>query len=442
MPTIHSNQSNDSGLHIKLPRLAGFTLLEPLHEGSCGLIYRARQDRLGRIVALKLLPEWPPPTDVALERFNRASYVNAQAPHPNLLTLYDTGTKDGFHFVSLEYVNGQTLQKHLSTVGTSDERFALHVSVHVLRALAALHARDICHRNLKPKNIFLETNGNVRLIGTGLASCKTAFFSPHLDARPIGTPHFMAPEMIRGCYADPRSDLYSLGITLYVMCTGRTPFEKGAPLAVMSRHLTDVPDSLGQARPGMSPDFVKFVDTLMAREPEHRYQSAKAALEMAEALSRRFVEPQRLLPEMMQRPTGAPLPPLMVSARRRPLSDILRHPAAIALVSAVATVSVLAGMMALMSRYLSARQNPPAGAKPAPIVADADEFSRLLDQDADFTLPPETRAEAWATYIAKNPLAPPERVKIARQRLELFINQQNRRREQTQPTPQKQDLEF
>ena len=444
MPTIHSNQSNDSGLHIKLPRLAGFTLLEPLHEGSCGLIYRARQDRLGRIVALKLLPEWPPPTDVALERFNRAAYVNAQAPHPNLLTLYDTGTKDGFHFVSLEYVNGQTLQKHLSTVGTSDERFALHVAVNILRALAALHARDICHRNLKPKNIFLETNGNVRLIGTGLASCKTAFFSPHLDARPIGTPHFMAPEMIRGCYADPRSDLYSLGITLYVMATGRTPFEKGAPLAVMSRHLTDVPDSLAQARPGLSPDFVKFVDTLMAKEPEHRFQSAKAALELAEALARRFIEPQRLLPEMIARPAAAGAP-MAISVRRRSMGEILRHPAAIAMVSAVATVALLAGMMFAMSRYLSARQGASMAAPttPIPLTAEADEFSKLLDQDADFTLPPETRAEAWATYIAKNPQAPGERLKIARQRLDLFINQQNRRREQPQPAkPVKQDLEF
>jgi serine/threonine protein kinase len=441
MPTIHSNQSNDSGLHIKLPRLAGFTLLEPLHEGSCGLIYRARQDRLGRIVALKLLPEWPPPTDVALERFNRAAYVNAQAPHPNLLTLYDTGTKDGFHYVSLEYVNGQTLQKHLSTVGTSDERFALHVAVHVLRALAALHARDICHRNLKPKNIFLETNGNVRLIGTGLASCKTAFFSPHLDARPIGTPHFMAPEMIRGCYADPRSDLYSLGITLYVMATGRTPFEKGAPLAVMSRHLTDVPDSIGQTRPGLSPDFVKFVDTLMAKEPEHRFQSAKAALEMAEAMSRRFVEPQRLLPEMMARPNAGA--PMAISVRRKPISEKLRHPAVIAVISAVATVAILAGMMVLVTKFLSARSAAPLPASTVPITAEADEFSKLLDQDADFTLPPETRAEAWATYIARNPGAPGERLKIARQRLDLFINQQNRRREQPQPAkPAKQDLEF
>lgn len=143
MPAI--DKSSGSGLHIKPPRVAAFTLMELIHEGSCGSIYRARQDRLGRIVALKLLPEWPPPTDVALERFNRAAYVGAQAPHTNLVTLYDTGTADGFHYASMEYLNGQTLQKHLSVVGLVDEPFAISVAVQVLRALTALHSREICH---------------------------------------------------------------------------------------------------------------------------------------------------------------------------------------------------------------------------------------------------------------------------------------------------------
>ncbi|HYG78593.1 MAG TPA: serine/threonine-protein kinase [Planctomycetota bacterium] len=447
MPTIHSNQSSGSGIHIKLPRIAGFTLLEPLHEGSCGLIYRARQDRLGRIVALKLLPEWPPATDVALERFNRSAYVNAQAPHANLITLYDTGTRDGFHYVSLEYVNGQTLQKHLSQIGTSDERFALHVAVQVLRALSALHARDICHRNVKPKNIFVETNGNIRLIGTGLSSCKTAFFSPHLDARPIGTPHFMAPEMIRGCYADPRSDLYSLGVTLFVMMTGRTPFEKGAPLAVMSRHLTDVPQSLGEARPGLQVEFVRFVDSLMAKEPEHRFQSAKAALEVAEALYARLAEPIAVV-------AGTPLPnPAAISSciLQRPATakkswgvyaaEIIRHPAAISVISALATVGVLSLMMFLSHMVTGSRENltpEPAVATQMQLV-ETEDFAKLLDQENDFTASPEAGAAAWANYLSRYPQAPAIRRSVARQRLEFYINEQNKRR--PAPAPRK-ELEF
>lgn len=435
MPTIHSNQSEGSGIHIKLPRLAGFTLLEPLHEGSCGLIYRARQDRLGRIVALKLLPEWPPATDIALERFNRSAYVNAQAPHPNLITLYDTGTKDGFHYVSLEYVNGQTLQRHLSQVGSADERFSLHVVVHLLRALATLHARDICHRNVKPKNIFIETNGHVRLIGTGLASCKTAFFSPHLDARPIGTPHFMAPEMIRGCYADPRSDMYSLGVTLYVMMTGRTPFEKGAPLAVMSRHLTEVPASLGEARPGLSPDFVCFVDALMAKEPEHRFQSAKAALEVAESLYARYYEPLQRIPGVLPSPAAISScilqRPAALHTPKHRLSETLKHPVAIAVSSALATVVILAGMLFALTSFLNSRDKSTSGSAVETAAAqeyiEKDDFAKLLDQEADFAATPETGANAWANYMAKYSQAPSIRRAVARQRLEKYSAQAARR---------------
>jgi serine/threonine protein kinase len=427
MPTVHSNQAGESGLHIKLPRLAGFTLLEQIHEGSCGSMYRARQDRLGRVVALKLMPEWPPPTDVALERFNRAAYVSAQTPHPNLLTLYDTGTKDGFHYISLEYLSGQTLQKYLSLTGACDERFAVQVAVNVLRGLVALHSKEICHRNVKPKNIFLETNGTARLIGLGLASCKTAFFSPHLDARPIGTPHFMAPEMIRGCYADPRSDLYSLGVTLFVITAGRTPFEKGSPLAVMSRHLTDAPTALSDARPGLSKDFVGFVEALMAREPAHRFQTAKAALETAEALLCRFSEPAKLQPELI-------LPRAHHSGRYSDSlisKDRMRHAILVAGLSALGTVLFLAATVQIVTWY-TGKMQPAAAPILAPVSAEAEgdgirdsqesaEFDRLMQLDQQFQENPVSGAESWAGYLAKYPGAPRAVKTLAKMRMDLYL---------------------
>lgn len=455
MPTV--DKTSDSGLHVKPPRIAGFTLLELIHEGSYGVIYRARQDRLGRIVALKLLPEWPPPTDVALERFNRASYVSAQAPHPNLVTLYDSGTTDGFHYASLEYLNGQTLQKHLSVVGLVDEPFAVNVAVQVLRALGSLHSREICHRNLKPKNIFLETGGNVRLIGLGLASCRTAFFSPHLDARPIGTPHFMSPEMIRGSYADPRSDLYSVGVTLYVVTTGQTPFEKGSPLAVMSRHLTDAAVPLAEARPGLSPDFVAFVETLMAREPEQRFQSAKSALEAAEALARQYGGQHFALPE---------LPPLPAQPRPRPERaprsagpGRLSQPLAVALLAIAGTVMLLAGLWMLIKWALRPAVSPP----PAPAIAEQEqqpgvapgaqvpvaqvdgaekaEFARLVEMDDTFRANPVAGADAWASYLTRFPDAPAHKRAIARVRLDLYLGLDETRRK-PKPEPKPDQLDF
>ncbi|MCY3023420.1 MAG: serine/threonine-protein kinase [Planctomycetota bacterium] len=454
MPSIHPNLSSDSGLHIKPPRVAGFTMLELIHDGSCGSIYRARQDRLGRIVALKILPEWPPPTDVALERFNRASYVYAQVSHPNLLTLYDTGTVDGFHFASLEYVTGQTLQQHLAEVGASDERFATRLATQVLRALAALHARDICHRNLKPKNILLETNGGVRVIGLGLASCQTAFFSPHLDSRPIGTPHFMAPEMIRGCYADPRSDLYSLGVTLYVATTGQTPFEKGSPLAVMSRHLTEAAVPLAKCRPDLSEEFVSFVETLMAREPEHRFQSAKAAFEVAEALEKRQVpgapDVPRMLPSSASRAFAVGS---QEAGRRRGRLAPLRRALVVALASAAATALLVFVLLHVVTWFAGfkpaaapAPGKAPAAATPSgPVTVDgaeAAEFTRLLEMEDAFRAAPAAGADAWAAYLSKFPDAPSGKRKIARKMLDLYLNKEEQNKHKPRAEARPGELDF
>ena len=438
MPTV--NNKSDSDLHVKPPRVAGFTLMELIHEGGCGTIYRARQDRLGRIVALKLLAEWPPPTDMALERFNRASYVSAQAPHPNLVTLYDTGTAEGFHYASMEYLNGQTLQKHLSVVGLVDEPFAASVAAHVLRALSALHAREICHRNVKPKNMFMETNGNIRLIGLGLASCRTAFHSPHLDTRPIGTPHFMAPEMIRGSYSDPRSDLYSLGVTLFVLVTGVTPFEKGSPLAVMSRHLTDEAVSLASARPGLSPEFVTFVETLMARDVDHRFQSARAALEVAEALERRYKGRARLHPEMQPMLQQEPL-----LEYRLPKPSKLSHPAFIALAAALGTIFLVSGLWWFMAGGRKPGSlGDPAVPERAPIQVEGAEkakFDSLLEMSNPFHADPATGADAWASYLRAFPRAPASRRDIAGKMLDFYLDL-DETRQKANPARKGEHLEF
>ncbi|HYF49700.1 MAG TPA: serine/threonine-protein kinase [Planctomycetota bacterium] len=450
MATIHSqsDQSSDSGVHHKFPRISGFTVLEHLHEGSHSSIYRARQDRLGRVVALKLLPEWPPPTDVALERFNRAAYVMAQAPNSNLCTLFDTGTRDGFHFASMEFVAGQTLQRQLAQVPHTDESFAIHVGLQVARALVALHAKDICHRNVKPKNIFVETTGNIRLIGLGLASCKSAFFSPHLDAHAIGTPHFMAPEMIRGCCADPRSDLYSLGVTLYLMTAGRPPFEAGIPAAVMTRHLTDSPKSLAQQRPDLSPDFVNVVNLLIARDPEQRYQSARSVVEALEKLavkhrektaqSRSLLAPRAAAAAA---PAAAPQQQITMLPPEPSVQQHNQHAIVVAVMSAIATVVVLCvmalGLFWLWGGKGASPAPAPAKARPAPVAAplavekeealtaELREFRDLQARETEYTANPEAGADAWATFLNTFPNGDPVLQKQARERLDKYLRLMN-----------------
>ena len=460
--TIHSFQTNEAGTYAEFPRVSGFTILELLHEGSHSSVYRARQDRLGRPVALKILSEWPPPTDVALERFNRAAFVSAQVPHPNLLTLYETGTKDGFHYVSLEYVCGQSLQKYIAEVGPAGEPFAMQVAEQVLKALAELHDKEICHRNIKPKNIFVESNGNIRILGHGLASCKRAFFSPHLDARVIGTPHFMAPEMVRGSYCEPRSDLYALGITLFVATAGQPPFEKGPPAAVMARHLTDEPISLGDLRPDLSPEFVNFVHRLMARELEQRFPSARAALEAWEALPK--IKAAAGYPVLNLKPGGAqpagaantggakPIPASKsFSARsKKPANPILIAGGAASLTALLLAAGFFAASWAKNS---GANKPPPPIETLRPQFADTPKlpaeqgpesvlFGKLEEKDDAFLNTPTAGVEAWGDYLDKYHDAPVSRRAAAKAKLELYYMLVEKARHSERQHDQNKQLDF
>ncbi|MCZ7645808.1 MAG: serine/threonine protein kinase [Planctomycetota bacterium] len=268
-------------------------MLEKLYDGSVTTLYKAKQDRLGRLVALKTVREWPPPNNVILDRFNRATYVSAQVVHPNLAVLYETGTADGHHFAAHEFIQAQTLQELLAERTRVSERRAVWVGLQVARALGALHEKRVIHRNVKPKNILVEADGRVRLVGLGLAKVEAACFAKDIDAQTIGTPHYMAPEIIRGCCCDARSDLYSLGVTMYVMVTGRPPFAKGIPAAVMAKHLYEQPVPLREAAPDVSPEFVELVERLMAKCPHERLASAEKAAEILEQMARKHYRGKR-----------------------------------------------------------------------------------------------------------------------------------------------------
>ena len=459
MPTIHSKSdpSSGSGIFVKYPKITGFTVVDHLHEGSHSSIYKARQDRLGRMLALKLVPEWPPPTDVALERFNRAAYVCAHTPHPGLATLFDVGTRDGYYFATYTLLEGQTLQRHLGMVNQVDEGFATHVGLLVARTLAALHGNNICHRNVKPKNLFLESTGNVRMIGLGLASCKSAFFSPHLDTHAIGTPHFMAPEMIKGSCADPRSDLYSLGVTLYVMVAGRPPYDRGIPAVVMSRHLTDTPASLKEIRPDLSAKFVNLVEALMVKDPAKRVASAAEAAGMFEALSKKNSSFWRIAPLAVQKPTtptpfvpvgpaaaqiaGAAPSPVAepapaVSAEPMAAVKPARHMNPIVVAGAAATSAVLLvlGVMYAAQVYYGKTPTLHPHAQPEKALPDLPEavptvqadptmerdFNHLLEQSTVFEEDPAAGCKAWCEFLIKHPTVSQDSRTIAEQRLQIY----------------------
>ena len=438
-----------AGLPELRPQIGGFTLLEKLYDGSISTVYKARQDRLGRVVALKLLAEYPPPSDVVLERFNRATYVNAQVVHPNLVVLYESGTRDGYHFSALEYVPGQTVQELLHERGRLSERRSVHIGWQVARALCALHERGILHRNLKPKNILLDPNGRVKLVGLGLAKCDAACFSRNLDAQTIGTPHFMAPEMIRGYTADPRSDLYGLGATLYALVSGRPPFDRGLPAAVMAKHLYEQPKPLNEVVPGLGGEFAALVMQLMAKEPAMRPGSAREVAERLEKLAERnpYVEERRAW--------------VAVASKRGVAERLLSFPRA-GLFLATLTVVFVTGLAAFGAWWaLSSRDGRPASPAPAeavppPAVApgtdrasapDAsaarmvEEFKRLVAQEAQFRREGWRGVSEWSAFLRVYPTAPEQYRAEAFRRLNQY-----RQIEMEKPRPgggqKEKDLEF
>jgi serine/threonine protein kinase len=497
MPTIHSKQdpSNGSGIFVKYPRISGFTILEHLHEGSHSSIYKARQDRLGRVVAIKLVPEWPPPTDVALERFNRAAYVCAHTPNPGLCTLFDTGAKDGYYYATYSYLDGQTLQRLLGMVGQVDEGVAIQIGLQIARTLNALHTNQICHRNVKPKNIFLENTGNVRLIGLGLASCKSAFFSPHLDTHAIGTPHFMAPEMIKGVCSDTRSDLYSLGVTLYVILAGRPPYDRGIPAVVMSRHLTDTPVSLKEIRPDISSKLVGLIDGLMVKDPARRIQTAADAVAQFEALARKTatsmwkISPVSDGKQVPQASAAAPVAsvaaaPVVSVAKPKPTwRSWIRTPLGAGLVAGSLCAVLMATLwiaIALILQPSKPKSSPPPvetkSAEPrnvleaeikepaeqpqemivqtrqpelveqAPVavveksVLATNECARLLKLSDAFERDPEAGLKAWTQFLTEYPDAQAADREIANKRVEIYRAMQNTKKIEVQPV--RREYEF
>jgi serine/threonine-protein kinase len=400
------------------------------------------------MVALKTLPEWPPPSPVALERFNRAAFALAQVTHPNLPVLYETGTSDGYHYAALEHIQGRTMQQLLAERGKVSERRAVWVGLQAARALTALHEKGFLHRNVKPKNILVHNDGRAWLTGLGLAHHPSARFSHELEAKTIGTPHYMAPEIIRGCCIDERSDLYSLGATLYALVAGRPPFDKGHPAAVMARHLTETPRPLLEVRPDLSAEFVSLVDKLLVKCPHERLGSAREAVELLEALAAKHSAPPVRRAEPKARPEAKAGGPFVVLAGARRSEAVRRHWWKAAAILFFLVMACLGACLAWLTQPPKPPR-PPPGATPATetrrdpaaetdaraqeerrLRAEAErEFQRL--KQTDFSRRPLFGAKAWEAFLQTFPAAP----EPLRTEAEIRIKGYREKGERREPLP-------
>jgi serine/threonine protein kinase/tetratricopeptide (TPR) repeat protein len=263
-------------------RLGPYEIIEPLGAGGMGEVYRARDTRLERDVAVKVLPEALVSEPQALARFEREAKLVAALSHPNILAIHDVGRDNGVSYAITELLEGETLRERLNAA-TFPLRKAVDCARQIARGLAAAHARGIIHRDLKPENIFVTRDGGVKILDFGLAkkelSSAPAEGSVQLTAARtipgtiLGTVGYMSPEQVRGEEADSRSDIFSFGSVLYELLFGEPAFRSETDVETMSAILRDDPPRL-RGRGAVPAEFVRIVAHCLEKKREERFQSA------------------------------------------------------------------------------------------------------------------------------------------------------------------------
>ena len=254
-----------------------YVVLEALGNGGMGVLYRAEDTRLGRTVALKVLPLRFTNDPLAKERFLREARTASALDHQNLCAIYDVGeSEDGRLFLAMPCYQGETLRSRLAR-GPLPLDEALGIAKQVARGLAKAHRQGIVHRDIKPENLMITTDGVVKILDFGIAKLSGASDLTGTEHR-IGTPSYMAPEQSRKSTVDSRADLWALGVVLYEMITGRRPFAGANPVAVLQAIQYGVPEPLAQLRPGVPSRLEKVVARLLMKNPKARYPDAESVL--------------------------------------------------------------------------------------------------------------------------------------------------------------------
>ena len=272
--------------------LGDFHLLRRLGRGAMAEVYLAEQGSLRRQVAIKVLKPNLACDEVYVRRFHNEAQAAASLVHANIVQIHEVGCKEGVHFIAQEYVAGQNLHELLARSGTLDVRVAVTIIRQVALALDKAAAQGIVHRDIKPDNIMLARNGEVKVADFGLArlSGDSADLKLTQIGVTMGTPLYMSPEQVEGRPLDPRSDIYSFGVTCFHMLAGRPPFEGETALSVAIQHLKSPPPRLEQLRPDLPPGLCRIVHRMLAKEVAERYGSARELLRDLRALHVEGVE--------------------------------------------------------------------------------------------------------------------------------------------------------
>ncbi len=269
-------------------QIPGYKIIGKLGAGAMAIVYKAKQLSLDRIVAIKILPRRFSENQDYVQRFYKEGKAAAKLNHNNIVGAYDVGEAGGYRYFVMEYVEGKTLYEDLAKGKIFSEEEAINITIQVASALAHAHAKGLIHRDVKPKNIMINSAGIVKLADLGLARDAADIEMAKSEAgKAFGTPYYISPEQIRGeIDIDGRCDIYSLGATLYHMVTGKVPFEASTPSEVMRKHLKEPlvpPDHINTT---LSAGASEVIEMMMAKRKQDRYTSAEELLADLNAVRR------------------------------------------------------------------------------------------------------------------------------------------------------------
>ncbi len=262
-----------SDIHIP-----GYEIKYLLGRGGMAAVYLAIQESFGREVALKILAPDHHADEEFSKRFLREASIVSRLVHPNIVTVYDVGIHEGYHYLSMEFIPGQDLKEAHPSLSKSD---VVRIIKDVAQALEYASNKGYVHRDIKPENIMLHEDGRVILTDFGIARGHDTTTGVTQTGKAIGTPHYMSPEQTKGLKVDRRSDIYSLGVVLYQMLTGFVPYDAPSAVAVGIKHITAAIPRLPQGQEILQP----IINTCLSKNPDHRFQTAAELIEALDAIS-------------------------------------------------------------------------------------------------------------------------------------------------------------